>query len=108
MIILEIAAMENGGHKNQSVSWDEINVLSLLPPGWAYVPKDMPIPDTFPFVNVEAEDGVVTNMTPGVVPPPEPDPPEPPSGDYATKEDVEAVYNELANAFREGVNGYEQ
>lgn len=44
-------------------------------PGWAVIPEGIKIPETFPFVNVEAENGVVTALTAGVVPPdPEPEP----------------------------------
>lgn len=113
MLIIEIDPLENGAHRNQNVAWDGVMEDYFLPDGWAIVPEEIEIPATFPFVNVKVENGIVTEMTAGVVPPepePEPDPdPEPePTGDYATKEDVEAVYTELANAFREGVNGYEQ
>ena len=42
------------------------------------VPEEMEIPETFPFVNIEAGDGVVTSMTAGRGPEPEPKPePEP-------------------------------
>lgn len=39
--------------------------------GWAYVPNDMAIPDTFPYVNIEVEldnynNYVVVSMTEGV------------------------------------------
>ena len=46
--------------------------------GWAEVPSSVSVPDTFPFVDIEAEGQTVTSMKPGVVPEPEPGPePEP-------------------------------
>ena len=72
MLIIEIAALENGAHRNQT------GTFRTIPDGWAEVPSSIDIPDTFPFVNIEVEDGVVTSMTAGVVPEPEPMPePEP-------------------------------
>ena len=72
MLIIEIAALENGAHRNQT------GTFRTIPEGWAEVPSSITIPDTFPFVNIEAENGVVTSMTAGVVPEPEPEPtPEP-------------------------------
>lgn len=72
MQIIEITSLENGAHRNQT------GTFRTIPEGWAVVPEGMEIPDTFPFVNLTAEDGVVTSMTAGVVPEPEPEPePEP-------------------------------
>ena len=72
MLIIEIAALENGAHRNQ------IGTFRTIPEGWAEVPSSITIPGTFPFVNIEVEDGVVTSMTAVVVPEPEPEPePEP-------------------------------
>lgn len=73
MQMIEIVALENGAHRNQTYH-------GALPDGWAVIPSGMEIPETFPFVNVTAEnvEGVmtVTSMTPGVVPetPPSPEP----------------------------------
>ena len=72
MLIIEIAALENGAHRNQS------GTFRAIPDGWAEIPSSIEIPDTFPFVDIEVENGVVTSMTAGVVPEPEPEPePEP-------------------------------
>lgn len=72
MQIIEITALSNGAHRNQTGDF------RTIPEGWAVVPEEMEIPETFPFVNIEAEDGVVTSMTAGEVPEPEPEPePEP-------------------------------
>jgi len=91
MRIIDLTPLENGAHQNQFTT-AEIEV----PAGWAIIPDEMEIPDTFPFVDVEASQGVVTKLTPGTVPPPSPDPPEPePEGD---------VWDELAEAIRNGVN----
>ena len=72
MLIIEIETQENGAHRNQT------GTFRTIPQGWAEVPSSIEIPDTFPFVNIEVENGVVTSMTAGVVPEPEPEPePEP-------------------------------
>ena len=67
MLIIEIAALENGAHRNQTGTF-----RNGLPDGWAVVPDGLEIPETFPFVNIEAEDSMVTSMTAGTVPEPEP------------------------------------
>ena len=85
MQIIEITALPNGAHRNQTGDF------RTIPEGWAVVPEEMEIPETFPFVNIETEDGVVTSMTAGEVPEPEPE------LEYVT-------YEELAAAIREGVN----
>lgn len=73
MQIIEIAPQSNGAHRNQTV-----NGTVTPPDGWAIIPDGMEIPDSFPFVGVEAENGVVTALTPGEAPEPTPDPePEP-------------------------------
>ncbi|MBR5460649.1 MAG: hypothetical protein IKV53_07235 [Clostridia bacterium] len=104
MRIIEIKALPNGAHFNQTSD------ISEIPEGYAQIPDDMVIPSTFPFVNIkvaeetrykevkhypievdeETEDEepiiehipytvtVVTSMTEGVVPEPAPEPiPEP-------------------------------
>lgn len=71
MQIIEIIALENGAHRNQKASY---LTAANLPEGWAIVPDDMPIPDTFPFVDITVEGNTVTSMTAGVVPEPEPEP----------------------------------
>jgi hypothetical protein len=49
MKMLEIIALPNGAHRNQTFHGN-------LPDGWAVIPDDMEIPETFPFVNIEAEE----------------------------------------------------
>lgn len=76
MRTIEITPLSNGAHRNQS------GLISKVPSGWAVIPSDMVIPETFPFVDIVVEGGVVTEMTPGVVPEPEPMPtPEPGTDD---------------------------
>lgn len=68
MQIIEIAALDNGAHRNQN------GTFYIIPDGWAVVPASMELPATFPFVNITVEGGVVTSMTAGVAPDPEPVP----------------------------------
>ena len=69
MTIIELAPIKNGAHHNQTVSGK-----ITIPNGWAVIPEEMALPETFPFVNVEAQDGIVTALTPGTVPEPQPEP----------------------------------
>ncbi len=98
MKIIEIKALDNGAHRNQTGNF------KTIPEGYALIPDDMVIPSTFPFVNIEAAEEtrykkehtfnteteeyetkeipytvtVVTSMTEGVMPEPVPEPvPEP-------------------------------
>lgn len=65
MRIIEIQALENGGHRNQTGNFKNV------PEGWAVIPDDMETPN-FPFGEVEAEEvkGVmtVTKWTAGTIP----------------------------------------
>lgn len=71
MIMIEINAQTNGAHRNQTFN-------GALPDGWAIIPDDMTVPDTFPFVDITVEGETVTSMAAGIVPEPEPEPtPEP-------------------------------
>lgn len=79
MIIVEIAALDNGAHNNQTYH-------GILPDGWAFVPDEMEVPATFPFVNITVDGDIVTSMTDGVVPDPEPVPDSEPAA-----EDILAV-----------------
>lgn len=67
MRIIELAALSNGGHRNM-----KLPEFSMPPEGWAVIPEEMTLPDTYPFVGVEADvlDGVMTVMalTPGTLP----------------------------------------
>lgn len=66
MKIIEIASIDNGAHRNQTVSG-----VIPVPDGWAVIPDGMVIPETFPFVNIEVNGQTVTSMTAGTVPEPE-------------------------------------
>ena len=91
MNMLEIKALDNGAHNNQTYH-------GVLPDGWALIPDDMET-ENFPFGDVTAEEvgGVmtVTGWTPGEMPEPEPIPEEPETDDVTVAE--------LAAAILEGV-----
>ena len=97
MRLIKIDA-NNGGHPYQT-----IDIEMSVPEGWAVIPDDMELPSTFPFVNIEVEDGVVTAMTEGVVPEPEPIPDPVP-----TPETDEVTWDALAKAYEEGVNSIDE
>ena len=75
MRIIEIAALSNGAHRNQT------GTFSAVPDGWAVIPDTLDTPN-FPFGDVTAEEinGVMTvsSWIAGTIPEPEPTPdPEP-------------------------------
>jgi hypothetical protein len=75
MQMIEIIALENGAHNNQTYH-------GVRPDGWALIREDVDTLENFPFGEVVAEevDGVMTmtEWVPGVMPEPEPEPePEP-------------------------------
>lgn len=77
MKIIKIEPYSNGAHANQTSSR-----RFPVPDGYAIIPDDMPIPDTFPFVDIEVDGGtppVVISMTAGTVPPQAPEPTTEPS-----------------------------
>ena len=100
MRIVEIKALENGAHNNQTIN----GALSRIQDGYAVIPDDM-ICDNFPFGEVKAEeiDGVmtVTEWIAGEIPEPEPDPEE------QTEDNNPVTWSELAEAYRKGVNSLE-
>ena len=69
MNMLEIKALDNGAHRNQTYH-------GVLPEGWAIIPADMEC-ENFPFGEVEAAEVnglmTVTKWVPGVMPEPEPE-----------------------------------
>ena len=76
MRIIEITALSNGAHRNQTT-----NSMIHAPDGWAVIPGGMETPN-FPFGEVEVAESngvmTVTKWTAGTVPEPEPEPePEP-------------------------------
>lgn len=70
MRYIQIEALPNGAHANQFNG-------GFPGEGWAIIPEEIEIPDTFPFVEIEVENGVVMLMTEGVVPEPQPIIPQP-------------------------------
>ena len=84
MRLVEIAALENGAHRNQTV-----DVPTIIPDGWALIPDDMET-ENFPFGDLEAAeiDGVmtVTAWIPGTIPEPGPAPVLPPSNEELAAE----------------------
>ena len=86
MRIVEIAALENGAHRNQTMDAPLaiLDGCSIVPNGWALIPDDMET-ENFPSGTLEAEeiDGAmtVTSWTPGTIPEPEPAPVLPPSNE---------------------------
>ena len=67
MRFIAIETLENGAHDNFATS-AEIET----PEGYCLIPEEIEIPETFPFVHFKYKKNVVIEMTPGVVPPPEP------------------------------------
>lgn len=68
MIIIEIQALPNGAHRNQTVSG-----AVAVPAGWAAIPADVSIPETFPFVDVVTSGGKIVSLRAREVPAPEPE-----------------------------------
>lgn len=62
MNLIKIAAMDSGAHENHNSPWK-----TTVPDGWAVIPKNVTVPESFPFVDIEVQevDGVqtVTKMT---------------------------------------------
>ena len=87
MKMIEIAALYNGAHRNQT------GTFSTIPDGWAVIPDGMETPN-FPFGEVEVAEinGVmaVTKWTAGTIPEPEPEPdPEPTTDERITNLETE-------------------
>lgn len=68
MQIIEIAPLENGAHRNQTLSG-----TMQVPEGWAIIPASMTIPTSFPFVDVETDGDMVTGLTAREIPAEVPD-----------------------------------
>lgn len=97
MRIIEIAALENGAHRNQS------GFVGDVPAGWAAIPDGTEVPESFPFVDITVEDGVVTEMKAGILPdvPPDSGGKKPSIEERVTALEAEA---EQAKADREALN----
>ena len=101
MLIIEINALDNGAHNNQTINGS----LSRIPDGWAVVPDGIEVPDTFPFVDIEVDGQTVISMTPGVVPEAEPVPDHVPTLDerVTTLEESNAEMSEALDLLLSGV-----
>ena len=89
MRLIEITALDNGAHRNQTVFGN------ITPPdGFAVIPESMDTPN-FPFGEVEVEeiDGVmtVTSWTAGVIPEPEPLPEPEPTLEEKNRADIDYI-----------------
>lgn len=93
MLIIEIAALDNGAHRNQTCH-------GIVPEGWAIIPDEMELPDTFPFVDIEVEGVFVVSMTAREIPVPEEPEPGQPVPDPVEK----VTWAAMAEAITEGVN----
>lgn len=59
MRLIEIKTLDNGAHNNQTIN----GIITLIPDGWAIIPDNLEIPETFPFVNIIIDDnGIVTTI----------------------------------------------
>ena len=85
MRIIEIQALSNGAHRNQTGNF------STIPDGWAEIPAAVVIPETFPFVDLEVWGRKVVSMTAGVVPVPEPQPKPEPTETEQLRADIDFV-----------------
>ena len=73
MTIIEIAALSNGAHRNQTGG-------DVCPEGWAIVPDELlsEWQACAPFAEITVDGNIVTGITPVEAPEPEPEPePEP-------------------------------
>lgn len=96
MRLIEIQALDNGAHNNQTINGADPAKFPV-PEGWAVIPDGMETPN-FPFGEITVDGSnppVVTSWTPGEIPEPEPEP-EP--------EAEPDVWDELQAAYEEGVN----
>ena len=51
MWIVNLAVNSNGSHNDHRADH-----ITTVPDGWAMIPEDFEVPDTFPFVDIEAEE----------------------------------------------------
>lgn len=73
MLLIELAALDNGAHRNQRSE----NGFNVIPEGYAKVAPELE--ETawgyLPFINItEVTEGVITGVEQGTIPPPEPEP----------------------------------
>ncbi|CBL02383.1 hypothetical protein FPR_21910 [Faecalibacterium prausnitzii SL3/3] len=62
MNLIKITALPSGAHENRNSPWE-----TTVPDGWAIIPKNVTIPESFPFVDIEVQEidevQTVTKMT---------------------------------------------
>lgn len=63
MKYIKIQENDNGSHENQ-FTFEELDLGSE----WAIIPEDMSIPQSFPFVDIEVEEGIVVQITEKEIP----------------------------------------
>ena len=85
MKIIEIQALDNGAHRNQTTT------STTIPTGWAEIPADVTIPETFPFVDVVTSGGKIVSLRARVVPDPEPKPEPEPTETEQLRADIDFV-----------------
>lgn len=94
MRIIEIIALDNGAHNNQTID-DVAPETFPVPEGWAIIPGDM-VCENFPFGEITVDESVppvVTSWIPGEMPEPEPVPePEQPESDTNVWDELDAAY----------------
>ena len=73
MQIIEIAALSNGAHRNQT--WH--GPAEAIPEGYLAIPDGIAVPESFPFVDLTVKKGKITKITAREVPEPEPEVVEP-------------------------------
>ena len=83
MKIIEIRALDNGAHRNQTTT------STTIPTGWAEIPADVSIPETFPFVDVVTSGGKIVSLRAREVPAPEPEPEPNPTETEQLRADVD-------------------
>ena len=103
MKMIEIVALDNGAHRNQTFS-------GVLPDGWAVIPDSLETAN-FPFgeVTVKAVNGVmtVTKWVPGTVPEPEPEPEHEPTAGELLEERVSHLETALIATDEAAMEMYE-
>lgn len=104
MRIVEINALPNGAHNNQTINGANPSTFPV-PDGWAIIPDGMETPN-FPFGEVTVDETktppVVTSWTPGEVPETEPTPePETPETEKSVWDELDTAYSA---GYQEGVN----
>ena len=82
MRLIEISALDNGAHNNQTINGAEPAKFPV-PDGWAIIQDGMETPN-FPFCDITVDNQtppVVTSWTPLPIPEPEPAPEPEPTAD---------------------------